>query len=275
MKDTCGNPINSLSPHLSCQVEMTAGLSVQTFFSTRKTDFTPNGAGSYSGTCNTVDVDNTEHLCELGFNAICQLVDVAKVFPGLCPLIGATIGRTLGGGEGFVIGFLFLGPGVVYSTLIGIFLGGSAATWLCQAVIAELSTICFGLTVGSIGSNLCTEIANAENVAVQAVSLPGGTTVTFPAVGSSTPGVTVTQIVDTAGAACPTPPSLPPSGSGDCGGLDFSNCVLCDIVPICYNVGFGGIEGVSIAQCPTNCAQANPCICHGVCNDGTQCWIYE
>lgn len=210
VKDTCGNPINNLSPHLSCQVEITAGLSVKTFFSTVQAEFTPNGAGSYSGTCNTVDTENTKLLCELGITSLCQLVQISRFFPGLCAAIGIRIGQTLGGVAGIAIGE-FLGPGVVYSTLIGVFLGGRAGAWLCQAAMARLSTICVGLN--AFRSNLCTQIANAENVAVQAVGLPGGTTVIFPSVGSATPGVTVTQLVGTAGAACPTPtpPSLPSS----------------------------------------------------------------
>jgi hypothetical protein len=209
--DNCGNPINNLSPHLSCQVELTASLSVQTFFSTLQADFTPNGVGSYSGTCNTVDAANTQLLCKLGFTALCQIPSVSKYFPGICLTIGARIGQTIGAVVGFGFGFL--------PTLLGVFLGGRAGTWLCQAALARLSNVCTAYAL--VESNVCSAIANAESVAVQAVGLPGSITVAFPAVTSSTSGVTMTQTIGTVGAACSTPPPVPSS---------------CTAVPAEYNV---------------------------------------
>jgi len=61
--------------------------------------------------------------------------------------------------------------------------------------------------------------------------------------------------------------TVSPSGGGNCGGLDFSNCLVCSGIPaVCYSTG------LDLAICPSNCTTVNQCACQGSCNDGVFCW---
>jgi hypothetical protein len=69
--------------------------------------------------------------------------------------------------------------------------------------------------------------------------------------------------------------SSPPNQGGSCAGLNFANCLSCNLAPTCFFIGFDEIGGATMDQCPTSCAQANPCLCNAACNDGKGCLFYN
>lgn len=99
-----------------------------------------------------------------------------------------------------------------------------------------------------------------------AQTIPSGTPVTAAVCPSDVPST-----------CAPVTSAVPTSNGGACDGLDFTNCVPCEIAPVCVRVGFapGEIGGIDPATCTIPCSQADPCVCGGACDTGVDCLLYN